>query len=134
MNHLVREEAYLLLREKGSSCCGKSRCKTCFNIKETNTFQNFATKKIYKINHHFHCDSKCIIYPQSFGLTADRFCLRWNYYKCFRKVGLEDGTPKQNYFHQYFCSCYCIFNQFSFVFHQQSFINYNKKIVKICIL
>ena len=61
-NHLVRAKVYPLLREKKSSCCGKSRCETCFNIKETNTFQSFVTKKVYKINHHFHCDSKCIVY------------------------------------------------------------------------
>ena len=60
--HLVRAKVYPLLREKGSSCCGKSRCETCFNIKETNTFQSFVTKKVYKINHHFHCDSMCIVY------------------------------------------------------------------------
>ena len=55
-NHLVRAKVYNLLREKGSSCCGKSRCKTCFNTKKTNTFQSFVTKKLYKTNHHFHCD------------------------------------------------------------------------------
>ena len=37
-NHLVLAKVYPLLREKGSSCCGKSRCETCFKIKETNTF------------------------------------------------------------------------------------------------
>ena len=105
-NHLVRAKVYTLLREKGSSCCGKSRCKTCFNIKETNTFQSFATKKIYKINHHFHCDSKCIVYLlsckvcglQYVGSTVDRFCLRWNNYKCSQRAALAGGTPKQNYF------------------------------------
>ena len=61
-NHLVRAKAYHLLREKRSSCCGESRCEACFNIKEINTFQSFVTKKAYKINHHFHCDSKCIVY------------------------------------------------------------------------
>ena len=61
-NHLVRAKVYPLLREKGSSCWGKSRCETCFNRKETSTFQSFVTKKIYKINHHFHCDSKCVVY------------------------------------------------------------------------
>ena len=102
---------YCLLREKGS-CCGESRCETCFNIKETNTFQSFVTKKVYEINHHFHCDSKCIVYLLSCkvcGLqyvesTVDRFRLRWNNYKCSQRVALEGGTPKQNYFHQHFLS------------------------------
>ena len=53
-NHLVRPKVYPLLREKGSSCCENSRCETCFNIKKRNTFQSFVTKKVYKINHHFH--------------------------------------------------------------------------------
>ena len=39
-NHLVRA------REKESSCFGKSRCETCFNIEETNTFKSFVTKKV----------------------------------------------------------------------------------------
>ena len=78
---------YLLLRDKGSSCYGKSRCETCLNIKETNSFQKFVTKNLYKINHHFHCDIKCIAYLQSckvcglqyVGSTVDRFRLKWNY-------------------------------------------------------
>ena len=72
-----------LIREKGSTCCGKGRCETCFNIKETNTFQSFVTKKVYKINHYFHCDNKCIVYllsskvrgQQYVGSTVDKFRL-----------------------------------------------------------
>ena len=83
-NHLVRAKVYTLLREKLSSCVGKSRCETYFNIKETNTFQRFGTKKVYKNNHHFHCDSNCIVYLLSckvFGLqyvgsTVNRLRLR----------------------------------------------------------
>ena len=101
-NHLVQAKVYPLLREKGSSCCEKSRCETCFKIKETNTFQSFVTKKIYKINHHFHCDSKCIVYLlsckvcglQYVGSTVDRFHLRWNNYKCSQRAALEGATPK----------------------------------------
>ena len=61
-NHLVRAKVYPLIREKRSSCCGKSRCETCFNIQETDAFQSFVKKEVYKFNHHFHCDSKCVIY------------------------------------------------------------------------
>ena len=111
-NHLVRAKAYHLLREKRSSCCGESRCEACFNIKEINTFQSFVTKKAYKINHHFHCDSKCIVYflsckvcaLQYVGSTVVRFRLRWNNYKCSQRAALEGVTPKQNYFHQHFLS------------------------------
>ena len=41
------------------------------------------------------------IYAKS---TVDRFCLRWNNYKCSLRVALEGANPKQNYFHQYFLS------------------------------
>ena len=101
-----------MLRKKGSLCCGKGRCETCFNRKETNTFENFVTKKFYQINHHFHGDSKCIVYLLSCkvcGLqyvesTVDRFRLRWNNYECSHWVALEGGTSKQKYFHRHFLS------------------------------
>ena len=38
------------------------------------------------------------------GSTVDRFCFKWNNYKCPQRVALKDGTPKQNYFHQDFLS------------------------------
>ena len=34
-------------------------CKTYFNIQETDSF---VTKEVYKVNHHFHCHIKCVIY------------------------------------------------------------------------
>ena len=96
---------YLLLREKESSCCGKSRCGTCSNL-------SFVTEKIDQINHDFDCDSRCIVYLlsckvcglQYVGSTVDRFRLRWNNYKCSQRVPLEGGAFKQNYFHQHFLS------------------------------
>ena len=83
-SHLVRAKVLPLIRGKRSSCCGKSSCEICFNIQETDTFQSFVTKEVYKINHHFHCDSKYVIYPisckvcglQYVGSTVDRFHLR----------------------------------------------------------
>ena len=73
-SNLVRAKVYPLIREKGSSCCGKSRCETCFNIQETDTFQSFVTKEVYKINHHFHCDSKCLTYLISCKVCAFLVC------------------------------------------------------------
>ena len=61
-NHLVRAKVYPLIREKGTFCCKKSRCETCCNMKQTDTFESFVTKKVCKINHSFNCDSKCLIY------------------------------------------------------------------------
>ena len=65
-NHLVRAKVYPLIRKKGTFYCGKSRCETCCNIKQTDTFESFVTKRVYKINHSFNCDSKCLIYLFSF--------------------------------------------------------------------
>ena len=109
-SHLVCAKVYPLIIEKGSLCCGKIRCENCFNIKETEIFQSFVTKEVYKINHHFQCDSKCVIYLISckvyglkyIGSTVDRFCLRWNNYKCSQRIASGGGTLKQNYFHQHF--------------------------------
>ena len=81
-------------------------------MQETGTFQSFVIKEVYKINHHFHCDSKCVIYLisckvcglQYVGSTVDRFRLRWNNYECSQGIASAGGTPKQNYFHQHFLS------------------------------
>lgn len=80
-----------LLEDKELSCCGKSRCETCFNIKKINAFVTFeknvllrfVIKNIYKSNHQNHFDSKCFIYLlyckvcglQCFRSTFDKF--RW---------------------------------------------------------
>ena len=80
-NHLVCEKVPLLIREKGPSCCRKSRCETCINIQETDTFQSFVTKEVYKINNHFHSDSKCVIYLISLkvgGLQHFWSTVEWN--------------------------------------------------------
>ena len=61
-NHLVRAKVYPLVREKGTFWCGKKRCETCYNVKLIDTFESFVTKNVYKINHSFNCDSKCLIY------------------------------------------------------------------------
>ena len=62
-NHLVRAKVYFpLIREKGTFCCGNSRCENCCNIKQTDTFEGFVTKKAYKIIHSFNCDNKYLIY------------------------------------------------------------------------
>ena len=53
-------------------------------MQETDNFQSFVAEKVYKINHHFDCDDKCVIYLvsckvcglQYVGSTIDRFRLR----------------------------------------------------------
>ena len=61
-NHLLWAKVYPLLEDKESSCCGKSRCETCFNKKKINAFVTieknvllrFVNKNIYKSNHQNH--------------------------------------------------------------------------------
>ena len=53
---------YPLIREKRSSRCGKSRCEKFVTYKNLRLFKVFFIKEVYKINHHFHYDSKCVIY------------------------------------------------------------------------
>ena len=87
--HLIRAKVYPLLRECGSSRCNKSRCQTFLNLKNTDVFRSFVTKKSQKINYKFYCDSKCFIYLfscktcglQYIGCIVEKFRFRWNFYK-----------------------------------------------------
>ena len=111
-SHLVRSKLYHQERKTGSSKCNSPRCLTCNNIKECDTFTSHVTKRTFKINHHFNCNSKCLIYllsckvcgKQYVGSTTDKFRYRWNNYKnCQRKV--ERGEDHmQKYLHDYFLS------------------------------
>ena len=111
-NYLARAKVYLIIREKGPFCCGKNRCETCCNIKQTDTFESFVTMKVYKINHSFNCDGKCFIYLFSCKVcgiqyvrsTVNRFRVRWNNYKSCQRNAADVGTPNQNDFHQHFLS------------------------------
>ena len=61
---------------------GKVGVKLALTYKKPTVF-SFATKGVYQINHHFYCDSKCVIYLifrtvcglQYAGSTVDRFRL-----------------------------------------------------------
>ena len=78
--------------------------------KQTDTFESLVTKRVYKINHFFNCDSKCLIYHftykvcgiQYVGSTVDRFRLRWSNYKSWQRDAADGGIPNPNYFHQHF--------------------------------
>ena len=61
-SYLVRAKLYPLGRKVGSEKCGKSRCKVCFNIQETDAFTSTTTGKSFKINHKLYCDDNCLIY------------------------------------------------------------------------
>ena len=88
--HLVRAKVYpaeeRLVRSRK---CLRNRCQVCKNVVETDTFQSFVDKEVYKINHRFTFSDKCLVYllsckvcgRQYTGQTVDEFRYRWNNYK-----------------------------------------------------
>ena len=85
----MRSKLYPQERTVGSSKCNSPRCLTCKNVQECDTFTSHVTKEASKINHHFHCNSKCLVYllsckvcgKQYVGSTTDKFRFQWNSYK-----------------------------------------------------
>ena len=59
--HIVRAKVYsaqerlVWLRR-----CLRNRYQVCKNVVETDNFQSFVDKKVYKINHRFACSDKCL--------------------------------------------------------------------------
>ena len=94
----------------GSFKCNKPRCEICVNVIETDTFTSTVTGKTYKINHHFNCDEKCLIYlltcnhckKQYTGQTVDNFRLRWNNYKSCWGKHTEGKSVKQKHLYEHF--------------------------------
>ena len=109
-NHLVRAKVQPLKREVGSDKCGKKSCMVCKNVVKTKFFKSNVTKESYKINHHFSCDDKCLIYLltcnccgiQYVGQTSDKFRLRWNNYKASARKVLKGELCTQMDFHRHF--------------------------------
>ena len=115
-NHLVRAKVYPLERVTGSLKCGKSRCKVCENVEETNVFQSTVTKEEYKVNHKFCCDDSLVYLLtckicklQYVGQTVGGFRYRWNNYtsvqrKVERGEEVRGQKASQKHFHQHFLS------------------------------
>ena len=62
-SHLVRAKFFPVgERLFGSRKCSKNRCQVRKNAIETETFQSFVDKKVYKINHRFACSDECLVY------------------------------------------------------------------------
>ena len=110
-SHLVRAKIYPVgERLVGSRKCNKNRCQVCKNVIETETFQSFVDKKIYKINHRFTCSDKCLVYllsckvcgMQYNGQTNDEFRYRWNNYKDNNRKSLRGEDHKQAGFFAHF--------------------------------
>ena len=47
-DYIVRFTLYPLERNLGCGCCWNGRCQACKNIKVTDTFDSFTTKKVTK--------------------------------------------------------------------------------------
>ena len=110
-SHLVRARVYPVgERLVGSRKCNKNRCQVCKNVIETETFQSFVDKKVYKINHRFTCSGKCLVYPLSCqvcgiqynGQTNDEFRYRWNNYNDNNRKSLSGESHKQAGFFAHF--------------------------------
>ena len=108
-SHLVRSKLYPQDRKIGSSKCNSPRCLTCNKIKEYDTFTSHVIKETFKINQHFTCNSKCLIYlfsckvygKQYVGSTTDKF--RYNHKNCQRKAEREEDHM-QKCLHDHFFS------------------------------
>ena len=76
--------------ERGWSRCEKSRCKVCKSMSESDSFYSHVTRKEYKINFSFNCDSSGAVYlfdcvvcgVQYAGSTNTPFRLRVNNRPC----------------------------------------------------
>ena len=109
-SHLVRSKLYPLEKKTGSRKCKLQRYLIFKNVKECNTFSSFVTKESFKINHHFDCNSKCLIYlmsckvcgKQYLGSATERFRFRWNNYKDNHRKAKRGEDHTQKYFHEHF--------------------------------
>ena len=102
-SHLVRSKVYPVgERLVGSRKCSKYRCQVCKNVTETEIFQSFIDKKIYKTSHRFTCSDKCLVYVLSCkvcgmqynGQTNDEFRYRCNNYKDNNRKSLRREDHK----------------------------------------
>ena len=110
--HLVRSKLYPLERKTGSQKFKFQRCLTCKNVQECDTFSSYITKESSIINHHFNCNSKCLIYLMSCKLcgkqyvesTTERFRFQWKNYKDNIRKAKRGEDHTQKYFHERFLS------------------------------
>ena len=82
------------------------------NTNETSTFTSLAVHEIYKINHQFNCNDKCLIYliickpclKQYVGQTIDTFRFRMNNCKDNNRKFQHAETCIQEHFLIHFSS------------------------------
>ena len=108
--HLVRSKLYPMERLVGCSGCRGNNCAICKLVKKGGEFESSITKSVYKINHKFNCNSKCVVYllrckvcnKQYVGQTSDKFRKRWNNYVTCQRNASNGGSPPQLSFHLHF--------------------------------
>ena len=103
-SQLVRAKVYPVgERLAGSRKCNKNLCQICKNVIETDTFQTFVDKKVYKLNNRLACSDKFLVYLLSCKVcsmqhkdqTNDEFRRRWNIYKDNNLKSLSVENQKQ---------------------------------------
>ena len=111
-SYLVRAKLYPIDRIVRSKGCGKKRCEVCVNICETDTFSSKVTGEVFKINHKFNCDDKCLTYlftceccdKQYVGENAGKFRFRWNNYQCNDRKYIRNEDCFQEHLFRHFHS------------------------------
>ena len=69
--------------------CGGKKCRVCESILVGDTFRSTVQQRVFRINHHFDCNSQGVIYlitcgkcsKQYVGSTITTFRLRFNNHK-----------------------------------------------------
>ena len=93
--------------ERGCTRCEKFRCQVCKSMSESDSFYSYATRKEYKINFSFNCDSSDAVYlfdcvvcgVQYVGSTSTPFRLRSNNYKaCYRRFRSGSSVSQMDFF------------------------------------
>ena len=92
--------------------CKFQRCLNCKNVQEYDTFSSSVSKESFKINHHFDCNSKCLINllsrkacgKQYVRPTTEKFRFRWNNYKGNQRKARRGEDLIQKHFHEHFLS------------------------------
>ena len=80
------------------------------SMSDSDSFHSHVTKKEYKINFSFNCDSSNVVYLfdcvvcgfQYVGSTSPPFRLRFNNYKaCYRRFRLGSSVPQMDFFRHF---------------------------------
>ena len=92
---------------RGCARCETSRCQVCQSMSDSDSFHSNITKKEYKINFSFNCDSSNVVYLfdcvvcgfQYMGSTSTPFRLMFNNYEaCYRRFKSGSSVPQMDFF------------------------------------